>query len=63
MIIDEDDQKDILNEVYEELGLTIKFMKFEDVLKAIGLYKLNPNYLLFLNISELQHNQITVYIT
>ncbi|MFC5603162.1 ATP-dependent helicase [Sporosarcina koreensis] len=44
MILDEDDQKDILKEVYEELGLTIKFMKFDDVLKKIGTYKLNPEY-------------------
>ncbi|KOS68171.1 ATP-dependent DNA helicase PcrA [Lysinibacillus contaminans] len=44
MILDEDDQKDILKEVYEELGLTIKFMKFDDVLKAIGFLKIGYDY-------------------
>lgn len=44
MILDEDDQKSILKEVYEELGLTIKFMKFDDVLKAIGLLKISYGY-------------------
>ncbi len=44
MILDVDDQKDILKEVYEELGLTIRFMKFDDVLKKISIFKSNPDY-------------------
>ncbi|MEG7619461.1 ATP-dependent helicase [Enterococcus faecalis] len=48
MILDEDDQKDILKEVYEELGLTIKFMKFEDILKQIAFLKMGHNYVDFL---------------
>lgn len=44
IILDEEDQKEILKEVYEELGLTIKFMKFDEVLKAIGFLKLGHGY-------------------
>lgn len=44
MILDDDDQKNILTEVYEELGLTIKFMKFDDVLKAISVMKAGYGY-------------------
>ncbi|WP_404427036.1 UvrD-helicase domain-containing protein [Ureibacillus chungkukjangi] len=39
MVLDVEDQKEILKEIYEELNLTIKFLKFEEVLKVIIDYK------------------------
>lgn len=44
LILDEEDQKMILREVYEELGLTIEYNTFNHMLKTIGVYKLNPSY-------------------
>lgn len=44
LILDEEDQKMILREVYEELGLTIEYNTFNHMLKIIGAYKLNPSY-------------------
>lgn len=44
LILDEEDQKMILREVYEELGLTIEYNTFNHLLKMIGLYKQNPSY-------------------
>ncbi|MFC4355595.1 ATP-dependent helicase [Chryseomicrobium palamuruense] len=47
-IIDTEDQKTILREIYEELNLTIKFMKFKELLRKISLFKLNPKYISWL---------------
>lgn len=39
MILDVDDQERILSEIYDELNLTIKFMKYADMLKDISKFK------------------------
>lgn len=44
IILDEEDQKAILREIYEEMGLNITYNTFNVILKAIHEYKLNPDY-------------------
>lgn len=44
IILDEEDQKEILREIYEELGLNITYNTFNELLRAISFYKSNPNY-------------------
>ncbi|WP_407270329.1 ATP-dependent helicase [Radiobacillus sp. PE A8.2] len=44
IILDEEDQKTILREIYEELNLTIRYNSFNNILKRIADYKMDPAY-------------------
>lgn len=44
IILDDEDQKDILKEIYEELGLTVAYNSFNKILDFINTYKLNYSY-------------------
>ncbi|MCT2536860.1 UvrD-helicase domain-containing protein [Aquibacillus koreensis] len=44
IILDEEDQKTILREIYEELGITIRYNSFNNMLKKIASYKMDPAY-------------------
>lgn len=44
IILDEEDQKAILRDVYEELGLTLKYDSFKHILGMISNYKEDPQY-------------------
>lgn len=44
MVMDEEDQKAILQEVYEELHLGLKDYTFQNMLNTIGYYKTSINY-------------------
>ncbi|MBO8157920.1 MAG: UvrD-helicase domain-containing protein [Bacillaceae bacterium] len=44
VILDVEDQKDILREIYSELGLTLKDQSFSNILKKIGFFKALPGY-------------------
>lgn len=55
IIIDEEDQKTIIREIYEELGMTLKNDNFTSVLRNISYRKNDYNYIEFL--SELSNKQ------
>ncbi len=44
-ILDKADQIDLIKEVADELGLTLKDITASDYMEKIGLYKLNPDYI------------------
>lgn len=44
VILDIEDQKDILREIYGELGLTLRDQSFTNILKKIGVFKALPGY-------------------
>ena len=44
-IIDEDDQKLILSEIYEELGIKMSYDSFNNILKEINVFKCFNDYI------------------
>jgi DNA helicase-2/ATP-dependent DNA helicase PcrA len=58
IILDEEDQKAILRDIYEELNLSLKYDTFNNILKTISNYKLTPEYVRVLGsiISKLNTN-------
>lgn len=52
IILDEEDQKTILREIYDELGINITHGSFNKMLKYITKMKANPNYVRFMTSTQ-----------
>ena len=48
MVIDEEDQKELLQKIFRENGLTLKDFSFRDILDALEYYKSEDDYVPFL---------------
>lgn len=48
MVIDEEDQKSLLQKIFRENGLTLKDFSFRDILDALEVYKSRDDYVPFL---------------
>jgi len=58
VILDDEDQKSILKDVYEEMGMNSKDMTYDNALKAISSYKGSLEYIQYLLPKELANIKI-----